>query len=68
LNTTQRESVIVLTSTTLDAADGLMTTKLMDGYAYGFVTKSSKTYLYRISLADPTVSVPEEGKFIGVEE
>lgn len=68
LNTTVQESPIALTSTTFDAASDLMVTKLMDGYAYGFVTSSSNAYLYRVSLADPTGSEVEAGKFIGVKE
>ena len=68
LNTTSSESPIALTSTSFDASSELMVTKIMDGYAYGFVTESSKTYMYRVSLADPTGSEVEAGKFIGVKE
>ena len=58
---------IVLSSSSFDAASDMMVTKIADGYAYGFVTSSSKTYMYRVAL-ETEDSEPQEAEFIGVKE
>ena len=44
-----------LSTTKIEAADGLMASEIMNGYVYGFYkdTKASVTYLYRINLLTP---------------
>jgi len=67
-NTTRSEAPIALSSSEFVAGKELMVTEIVDGYAYGYVTKDSKTYMYRVSLADPTGSTVEEAEFLGIKE
>ena len=69
LNVGQDEEVvpIVLTKTKFADAKELMVPKIVDGYVYGFVTESSKTYMYRVSLEAPE-GAAEAAEFIGVKE
>lgn len=60
--------LVELSSSTFDDAKELMTSKIIGDYVYGFVTESSKTYMYRVSLADPEGSKTEKAEFVGVKE
>jgi len=69
LNTVSGEEIvpIVLTTTKFADAKELMASKIVGDYVYGFVTESSKTYMYRVSLETPEGEA-EKAEFIGVKE
>lgn len=71
---------IKLSTTKIDAANGLMASEIMNGYVYGFYTDTSAkvTYLYRIEIETPEEKgeVDGDGKpkavgeaeFLGIKE
>ena len=59
---------IALATTQFEAADELMAPKIVDGYVYGFATKSGEKYMYRVSLAGPGSEAIKEAEFVGMIE
>ena len=64
-NNTEEMVPVKLTTTKFADAKELMAPEIVGDYVYGFVTESSKTYMYRVSLADPEGSEVEKAEFIG---
>lgn len=64
-NNTDEMVPIKLTTTKFAESKELMAPEIVGDYVYGFVTESSKTYMYRVSLADPEGSEVEKAEFIG---
>ena len=59
---------IALSTTQFETADELMAPKIIDGYVYGFASKSGNKYMHRVSLADPESAAIKEAEFVGVVE
>lgn len=78
--TEESAAEVKLSTTKIDAANGLMASEIMNGYVYGFYTDSSAsvTYLYRINLETPEErgetdedGAPKdvgEAEFLGIKE